>query len=192
MAKQSVLTLDNNGFFYKNDHFSYDEINYLYFYYVQVQKTMNFVASGIDHEIDAKIYIKGRSSPLEIKTGPRFLSFHGFSFGEKSSQSLIAKWNELCRMTFKNRAEKYLQSWHEFGYFNYDEKKFFKNGDISSHSWTFNIYRDGPLLKSPFLLFIEITKGNWLFSAKRREIRTLIDSDVLFSMLASFYKKHWR
>src|SRR4051812_5698700 len=110
MARVDDLVLDNSGFFFKDVHHDYTDVTHLYFHYVQVQKSLNFVSSGIDHQIDAKIYVRQNREPLRMKTGPGFLSLHGGNFGKKTSELLLAKWSELSAKTFLHRLKPYVDA----------------------------------------------------------------------------------
>lgn len=191
MAKEKHFFLDNDAFFVKGERFSYKDVTETEFYYVQTQKRLNLGASGIDHNVEIKLFLNSRSKPIKIKTGPQYITLHGLSFGKESTESVISKFNEISSRTFNQRVEKYLQSLDQYGYFFYDGKKIFLNGDVVSEKWKANFYQDKPWLKSPFVVFYEKRPGRLLRSSIRYEIQTLRDSDVFFALMNRFYKMSW-
>ncbi len=189
MAIEKHFILDNDGFFIKEERFHYKDVDATYFYYVQTQKAINFAAAGVDNSVTIKIYLKTRAKPITINAGPQYFSLPYFSLGRKPTELLIAKFNEISRLTFNQRAEKYLKSMQEKGYFLYDGKKFFKDGDVVSDKWQANFYTDKPWLKRPFFIFHE--KKTPLFFSKYYQFETTMDTDVLFWLLERMYNLRW-
>ena len=127
MPNEKYLILDNDGFFVKDERFSYEDVESIYFDHTQTQKTINFTASGIDHSVVVKLYVKGRTKPLVLEAGPQWFSVHGFSLGKKASDMLISKVDEIRQRTFNQRADRYMKSLRENGYFVYNGKKIYEN-----------------------------------------------------------------
>ena len=192
MAKEKYLVLDNDGFLVKEERFKYDQVTATEFYYVQTQKRQNFGAAGIDHNVSIAIYVDSQPKPIRVNTGPKFFTLYGFSLGQDSTESVIAKFNEISKRTFARRADKYLGALAEHNYFDYDGKRILKDGDIQSDKWTASFRRDAPWLKRPFSIYYEKKPGGFFRSALKYEINTLRDSDVFFTLLAKLFGLSWR
>lgn len=191
MSNEKYLELDNDAFFVKGDRYNYSDITEIEFYYVQTQKKMNLFNSGIDYNVDVKIFINSQAKPLKINAGPKYFTLYGPSFGKESSESLIAKINEISIRSYGQRILKYLNSLEKYGYFYYDNKKFFLNGDIKSEKWEANFNKDKPWLKSPFLIFHEKKPAGLFKSAVRYEVNTLKDQDIYFSLMRELFSMSW-
>lgn len=191
MAGDKDFVLDNSGFSVKDLRYNYSEVEKLYYHRVQVQKTMNFVAAGIDHQVTIGIYVRARAKPLIIEAGPKMLSLAGFSFGEKKAESLTAKFSELSQRTFDQRVQKYVESRQQHGYFLYDGKKIHKSGLVEGENWSFNLAIDRPVLKAPFAIFYEKKGAGFLGRAKQYEIQTTHDADVFFALLFNLFRLRW-
>jgi len=78
------------------------------------------------------------------------------------------------------------------GFFIYDGKKIFRNGDLVADKWKFNLLSDRPILKSPFVVFHEKKRERAIFKkTEKYEIHTTLDADVFFSILASIFNLKW-
>jgi hypothetical protein len=191
------LILDNSGFYIKDRHYLFDDVDSIYFHHTLVQKTVNFVASGIDHDVTVKIYLRSQPTPLTINSGAIrgygfYLSYGFGSFGKNSSESLRAKCEEICRRTFEQRCRKYAASLKKNGYFIYDGKKFCENGDLGADNWKINLFRDKPFLKKPFVIWHEKSRQfSLLFGPQRFEIETTMDADVFFYLMDKIYHLRW-
>lgn len=187
--REKHLVIDNDHFFAKEQRYPISSIEKVYFYYVQTQKSVNFAAAGIDHDVIVRLYLSGKTEPII------FNSLGHFRFGnagKKASESLIAKFNYLCSQTFRNRQSKYLTHLHDDGFFIYDGKRIYQNGDVIAGQWKFNLRNDRPILKSPFVIFYERKKEGGIFRKKEKcEIQTRFDSDVFFSILANTFGLKW-
>lgn len=192
MAKDRHLILDNDGFFLKEEHFDYSDVIGLDYYYVQTQKSRNFLASGIDHNVNIGIYLRSRPKPLKIETGSQYFTLHGLSIGKNATESVIAKFNEISKRTFKQRLERYLKSLDEQGYFDYDGKRIYIDGRIVSDKWNANAFTDTPWLKRPFCVYHEKRPCGLFRSAIRYDIITLHNADIFFNLFSHLYRLSWR
>jgi hypothetical protein len=188
-VREKHLLIDNDHFFAKEQRYPISSIDKIYFYYVQTQKSVNFAAAGIDHDVIVRLYLAGKSEPIT------FNSLGHFRFGnagKKASEILIAKLNHLCSATFKTRLSKYLTHLHDSGFFTYDSKRIYQNGDVIADHWQFNLRTDRPILRSPFLIFHERKKEGGIFrKTEKCEVETRFDSDVFFSILATTFGLRW-
>ena len=189
MAKEKQFILENDGFLLKKERYPYTDVRSLGFVYLQTQK--NFGASGVDHNVMLDIHLHSKSQHLSVTSGPQALTWYGATFGKKSSELLIAKYSELCSRTFQQRLRPYLNSLDTFGFFIYDEKKIFKNGDVVAKKWTKNLSSDKPWLRAPFQIFCEDEKKRFLARKKRYEIHTSRDQDVFFALLKTLFHLSW-
>jgi hypothetical protein len=67
-VREKRLVLDNEYFFAKQQRYRIEDIERLYFYYVQTQKTVNFTAAGIDHDVVLRLYLKGQAEPISVNS----------------------------------------------------------------------------------------------------------------------------
>jgi hypothetical protein len=187
--REKHLILDNDYFFAKEQRYPVNAIDSLYFYYVQTQKTVNFTAAGIDHDVTVRIYLAETSAPLEFNSlGHLRLG----NAGKKASESLIAKFDYLCSRTYLRRQSRQLVHLRDDGFFLYDGKRICSNGDVISDRWQFNLRSDRPILRSPFIIFYERKREGGIFrKTERCEIRTRFDSDVFFSILSEMFGLKW-
>jgi len=191
MAREHRLVLENDGFHLQGERYSYGDVERLLFHYEQVQKTLNFIASGIDHHVTLGIYVRGRRKPLMIEVGPRILSFHGVSWGQSKSKSLISKYREIAERTWAARAQSYTDALNSRGYFHYDGKKINRNGIVEGDGWTFNLASDRPILRRPFSIWFEQRSDGWLRKTRRMGIATVVDEDIFMSLLDQLYDLRW-
>jgi hypothetical protein len=188
-VREKHLIVDNDHFFAKENRYRISDIEKVYFYYVQTQKTVNFTAAGIDHDVTVRLYVAGKSEPITVN------SLGHFRFGiagKKASESLIAKFNYLCSRTFFDRQTRYLSHLNDDGFFIYDGKRICHNGDVIADQWHFNLQRDRPILKSPFVIFYERKREERFFrKTEKCEINTRFDADAFFSILAKTFGLKW-
>jgi len=192
MAKEKQLILEDNSFIFKKERFQYSDIHSLGFVYIQTQKGLTQGAGGIDHNAMLDIYIHSKEKHLSIETGHQGFTFYGPSFHKKSSESLVKKYNELAFRTFDQRLKPYLNSLEKFGYFNYNEKKIFKNGDIVDKDWTKNLLTHAPWLRQPFSIFYEFKKPGFFSRKKKYTIYTTKDEDVFLAILKHKFHLSWK
>ena len=192
MPKESDLIIRTSGFTINEGRFDDGDITNLYLYYVNTKKSMNLIPSGNDHSAVLKIGINGMQKPINIEAGAKYFYLHGLSMGKNSSESLLAKYEQLAKRTFMQRAEKYARYMRDFGYFKYDDKRIYANGDVTNDIWKANFGVDKPWLKRPFQIFHEKKAPSFLRSGTVYAIETTTDSDVFFSIMSSLYGMRWK
>lgn len=162
--REKHLVLENDCFLAKQHRYRIEDIERVYFHYVQTQKTVNFAAAGIDHDVVVRLYLADQSEPIVVKS----LGHLRFgNAGKKASEALIAKFHYLCSRTYLKRKSRYLTQLGNDGFFMYDGKKIFRNGDVVSDRWKFNLLTDRPILKSPFVIFHEKKREGGIFKKQR-------------------------
>jgi hypothetical protein len=192
MAAERHLILDDTGFSIKGERYVYSVIDGLYFYRVQVQKTVNiFAPAGIDHKSDLKIYVQKIAKPLIVRAGVRHVTVMGLNFGKNSSERLAAKYAELSQRSFKQRLDKYAGMLEKYGYFLYDDAKIHADGLVQGSGWSFNLKTDRPIMRVPFAIFHERKGTGFLGGSKRYALDTTIDADVFFTILHKLFGLHW-
>lgn len=185
--RQKYLIIDNDFFFAKEQRYRIITIDKVYFFYVQTQKTINFVAAGIDYDVIVGLYLIDKPGPLVFRSRALFSGS-----GKRSSEALIAKFNYLCSRTYLLRKSRYLAHLVNDGFFTYDGKRIYDNGDVVSERWKFNLRNDRPILRSPFVIFYERKRDGGVFRrAEKCEIQTRFDSDVFFGILADTFQLKW-
>jgi hypothetical protein len=185
--RERDLVLGTDCFFVREQRYPIDEIESIFYYYVQTQKYMNFVAAGIDHDVSVGLYMRGDKQPIRVVSRGRF----NIASGKKPSESLRSKFDYLSRSSFDNRAARYMKQLNRDGFFVYDGNKIFRNGDVIAGDWRFNLMSDRPILKSPFLIFYETRASGFLRKRIRYEINIRFDADVFFSILGIFFGLRW-
>lgn len=73
------------------------------------------------------------------------------------------------------------------GFFVYDGKRIFKNGDVEYPDRRINLRSDIPLKRHPFLLYHEIRPRGWIRNGDMRFIATEVDEDVFMTILRHLY-----
>lgn len=185
MVSHTHLVLSKNGLFsYKNKEYPVDDILYLEFFHVVTKKHYAFRETGKDHNVNVKIGLKGRATPLSLNSGPRFVSLQWTDLGENSSIALIIKYQDLAKASFDNRVKNYLSQIDEKGFFWYDGKKIEKNGAVIAPKWSFNLKSVDPIYIQPFAIY-RLSPGPFRFFKRKLKISTLRDSDC-FSYLMKF------
>jgi hypothetical protein len=164
-VREKHLIIDNDHFFAKEHQHRISDIDKVYFYYVQTQKTVNFTAAGIDHDVVVRLYLSGQSEPI---TSNSLGHFRFGNAGKKASEALIAKFNYLCSRTYTDRQARYLTYLHDDGFFIYDGKRICRNGDVIADQWQFKITQSLSLHSQFFMS----GKGKEAFSGTRRNARS--------------------
>lgn len=193
MAKEHHLTLTKTGFAIKDHHYNYDDVEHIYFHYLQERKSISFRHVGTDHYVDVQLYMKGSPRPVIIQTGAPFIGFTRASYGEVDSLNLIHKLSEIQRHSAQHRLQGYLGSLKRSGYFHYDGKKIEANGNVHYPGRVIPLRGDVPIFKGPFYVYHEV-KGGRLFGLfnKRYYLNTTTDADVFFFILDKLFNLRWK
>ena len=181
-----------SSFSYKNEMFDIGEIQHISFYW---EKSF----SGFKHlrypeGAIMKMSIQTRRSSQKISSKVSTLSRHE---GPEYSK-FINGHKHLASVTFTQRYNSYVDELNRNGYFRYDNKKIFKNGNVEWRIIKLNLFKNRAF-KGPFVFvidsgknFIETWKWNFRHPFLPRDItiNTEMDQDVFFELLKNLFKIH--
>jgi hypothetical protein len=177
--------------------------------------------TGTTHDIRIKLYLKGQVNPIKLKStanaagaastlGSMLCAYPLFGlvpqiafniaervkkpdYGKKQAETVIEKFQQLCTTTYRQRLMRYVDALEKNGFFMYDGKKIYRNGDVVGDGWKFNFLTDRTEIhKAPFSVFHETKKkGTFFTKTIKHDIHAIADRDVFFSLLAHLYNLKW-
>ena len=177
------IIVKTNSIKYKNIDYSYDLVTHVGFWWYK--EYINYIPC--DSDIELKLIIKGSEDTISITTSTFFVS------ESKKIMLIYSAFLFVRHLSFPYRYTRYLDFVKKNGYFKYSDAEFYIDGTIKKEGIKYNI-RDGKLLKSPFMLTLEIAPGKLggLFGGKEIVFNTYWDSDVFYELIKNFYGISWK
>lgn len=125
---------------------------------------------------------------------------HAWTIGraDRKNQPAFALAHALGRATFEVRAHKYLRQLEEKGYFAYDSAAFYRDGTVVKWEREANLLRDEiKKYTNRYQLDIVVPKSKLAGVLNKVYcqdimIRTYVDCDVFFTLLAKLYGLRWK
>jgi DnaJ domain len=205
MRDQSILQIGKliitaNGFSWKNQDFSYNEIAHITFYREIMRNSVNFVKNATEHALldislanQNKIHIATGDHGLQYIIGGNYFSDQPSKKSHSDSVALSHACKILSENTFKHRLVHYANQLTKSGYFIYDNKYFFHDGRVLSGNKGEFLFTDNPqfsafelvLSKPPATALQKITSALSGYGSALK-ISTRTDNDVfhyLFDVL---------
>lgn len=179
-----------SSFSYKNEIFNISEIQHISFYW---EKTFSqgFKTARGSEGAKMKMSIQTRRSSKNVSSAVSTFVRHEASKFNKFYNG----YKYLASITFTQRYNSYIDELNRIGYFNYDNKKIFKNGNVEWKIIKLNLVQN-KILKSPFTLeiksgknIIDTWKWNFRHPLLPRDItiKTEMDNDVFYELLKNTY-----
>lgn len=196
-AKANKISLDSEGFTFKEEFFEYARVISLYYYYEVTTHQLAFGGDlGKDHFSRIEILLDGREKPVQIRSDIA-LTYLGMDSTESSAKQVQQLYSDLREKTVGHRLGRYLEMLDRYGYFIYDQKKFYPDGRvIDPKMGELNLKTDGPIYREPFRIYYErektpLQKLAHLWTDQEYNISTFYDPDVFFYLLKQLYGLGW-
>lgn len=182
-----------SSFSYKNEMFDISEIQHISFYWEKYFSGIKYARCPEGARM--KMLIQTRRSSQKISSGVSTSYRHEAIEYSK----FINGYKYLASITFTQRYNSYVDELNRNGYFRYDNKKIYKNGNVEWRIIKLN-FEKNRVFKGPFILVIDsgknfIEKWKWNFRhpflPRNITINTKIDQDVFYELLKNVFKIHW-
>jgi hypothetical protein len=152
----------------------FDKIRHVKLHYQVTHKSVNFARSGADHNVKVELTVDGEQRPLRIRAGPLLAPTIG-TYGEGDSAVLLSDYKRICSESFETRCAHYVQEIRRDGFFSYDGKRFYMDGDVPFSDGSINL-RTMAVMRDPFAL-----------ECGHRRIHTGVDTDIFFWLLERLF-----
>lgn len=189
--KKFYIAEDRESLNYKGTVYKFSDITHLYFSHSITRHSINLIETGKTEDVFLKIFLaNGRSIKLA------FTEIYK-SKTRENLDNLISLYQFIAENTFNQRLQLYLCQVQKYGYFEYDECKFYPNDKIVFKNKSF------PINSSSFLKgggVIELRPKNWTIFDRIKRETTLTkipqfcyetDSDVIFYILDKYFNLRW-
>ena len=191
------LQVEENGFSYKGQFHSFDEIKHILFERVITTERMNFMKVG---EPESARLILTLENGIKIKLSfNESTIFIGINTNKQEHlKNLFDLYVFLSEKTFQKRILHYVRQVEQKGYFVYDNCYFYPKDKIVFKNKVFPL-KTSSFLKAPG--YIELRKKDFGFLDKvKREASltktpsfdTCTDTDVIFTLLKRFFGLRWK
>jgi len=154
LQRWKKLSVFEDGFQYREQDYSFEEIDSLEFQWICANVRVNFVPAGTDYEAHLKINLTGDRPAIKADYNGSITKWPQASAKRKSEQ-ICRIYDELAKRSYEHRMRKYLTSLADYGYFIYDGIKFYSNGKIVSREKEANI-NTHKMMRSDDTFFIKI------------------------------------
>jgi hypothetical protein len=188
--KAGKIKIYPSSFSFKDAIYNISEIQHISFYW---EKTFSqgFKFARGQEGARMKMSIQTRRSPKNISSSVSTLYRHDAT----KFDSFFNGYKHLASTTFAQRYNSYVEELNRNGYFNYDNKKIFKNGNVEWRAIKLNLNKN-EVGKGPFFFVIksgknllETWKWNFRHPLLPRDItiKTEMDQDVFFELLKNIF-----
>ena len=195
MANLSHFILHADGFEYRGDFISDNDIKHLSIQHWETHYRTNFIHDGTTNEVELVIELTSKKK-IKIKSKSGFAPTAFYLWDRPNDRLAIDQaYKALASRTFNNRIAPYILSMDTHGFFEYGECTFYKSGDVLLNGNRFPL-DSVSLTKNSFYIFFEkknpgfidkLSKG-WSGSP---HVSLSYDQDVFFALLNHYYNVRW-
>ncbi len=191
--KMGKLTVETDGFIWKQRRYSFNDI--LHIYFLWEQGYAKFVGAPKKHKMKAGADMYIELELVNTKQNISTKSFTWFSHESGKQSDFYTGYIFLANKTFVNRYNHYVEEIKNKGYFTYLNIRFYKDGKFVTDKYENNIFNHR-IYKKPFELYLESKdkpKGLWnKLKAKYTSIPTQCDQDVFYALMKQVYGISWK
>jgi len=131
LQRWKKLCIFEDGFQYRKQDYSFEDIDSLEFQWTAANVRVNFVPAGTDHEAHLKINLTGDRPTIEAHYNGSITKWPQAS-AEWKARQIYCVYAELAERSYEHRMLKYVTCLSDHGYFIYDGTKFYPDGKVVS------------------------------------------------------------
>ncbi|MGB2809405.1 MAG: hypothetical protein WBC22_16810 [Sedimentisphaerales bacterium] len=166
LQKWKKLCVFEDGFQYRQQYYSFEDIDSLEFQWISANVRVNFVPAGTDYEAHLKINLTGDRPAIKANHNGSITKWPQASAKWKSQQ-IYCVYAELAERSYEHRMRKYLTCLSDYGYFIYDGTKFYPNGKVVSGEKEADINTHKLMKLDNNTLFIQVPGKNGFLNLLR-------------------------